>query len=79
MVFKKVLALGKRAYVWLGEVGVGVGVNPPGRSWGCRRGFGVVGCPALASNRVTNGGAFCNKGVHQGGVWARRTSMEGKQ
>ena len=43
--------------------------------WNCR-----MSCiePGLPSGKVTNGGAFfCNKGVHQGGVWASGTSMEG--
>ena len=44
--------------------------------WGCR-----MSCIKLAlpRGRVTNGGAFCNKRVLQGGVWASGTSMEGEQ
>ena len=42
--------------------------------WGCR-----TSCiePGLPSGRVTTGGAFCNTGVHRGGVWESGTSMEG--
>ena len=40
--------------------------------WGCRMSFID---PGLPSGRVTNGGEFCNKGMHQGGVWASGTSM----
>ena len=46
VVSKKVLALRKRAYVWLGDVGLGVEANTRVRRWGCWRGFGVVGCHA---------------------------------
>ena len=45
VVSKKGLALGQRAFVWLEDLGWGVGANPRGRGWGFRRGFGVVGCP----------------------------------
>ena len=34
VVSKKVMALGKRAYVWLGDVGLGVGSIPRGRVGG---------------------------------------------
>ena len=52
--------------------GVGVGANPRGRGWVCLSG-GVWGCrmsciePGLLSGKVTNGGAFCYKGVHRVG------------
>ena len=72
MVSKKGLALGKRVYVWLRDVGVGLGRTPGvgvGVSegvWGCRMSYIE---PGLPSGRVTSGGAFfCNKGMHWRGV-----------
>ena len=59
--------------------GGGVGAKP-------RVGFFVKGIlgyrmsciePGLPSGSVTNGGAFCNKKVHLGGVWSSRISMKG--